>query len=72
MGWAMVITFLAVSGLSYMGALQFLLMSEATFFNLLLLTGDMWPVLFGHCQTDVSTAPLFCGLGLGSEWSHPL
>jgi solute carrier family 35 protein F1/2 len=59
MGWAMLFTFVAVSVLSYMGASRFLLLSEAAFFNLSLLTGDMWSVLFSVVAERIVPPPLF-------------
>ena len=59
MGWAMFFTFVAVSVLGYMGASRFLLVSEAAFFSLSLLTGDMWSVLFSVVAERIVPPPLF-------------
>lgn len=44
--WGLLSIFTGVTVLSYMGASRFLMISEAAFFNLSLLTGDLWSVLF--------------------------
>jgi drug/metabolite transporter (DMT)-like permease len=59
MGWAMFFTFVDVSVLNYMGASRFLLVSEAAFFNLSLLTGDMWSVLFSVVAERIVPPSLF-------------
>jgi len=44
--WGLLSAFVAVNVVSYSGAAMFLLFSEACFFNLSLLTGDLWTVIF--------------------------
>ena len=51
--------FVAFSVLGYMGASRFLLVSEAAFFSLSLLTGDMWSVLFSVVAERIVPPPLF-------------
>ena len=45
-GWFLFFTFVVVTLMGYKGASMFLIMSEAAFFNLSLLTGDLWSILF--------------------------
>ena len=59
MGWSMFSLFVGVNACSYMGASRFLLISEAAFFNLSLLTGDMWSVLFSVVAEHIIPKPLF-------------
>eukprot|EP00977_Amphora_coffeiformis_P001548 scaffold296_cov102-Amphora_coffeaeformis.AAC.36 len=45
--------------MSYKGASIFLIMSEAAFFNLSLLTGDLWSVLFSIVAERIIPQSLF-------------
>jgi solute carrier family 35 protein F1/2 len=45
--------------LSYAGGSRFLMISEATFFNLSLLTGDLWSVTFSVFAERIVPRPLF-------------
>ena len=51
--------FVGVTMCSYVGASQFLILSEAAFFNLSLLTGDLWSVLFSVVAERIVPQPLF-------------
>jgi solute carrier family 35, member F1/2 len=59
MAWSMFGIFVGVSVAGYAGATRFLQASEATFFNLSLLTGDMWSVLFSVIAEHIVPRPLF-------------
>ena len=59
MAWGMFALFVGVSAAGYVGAAQFLQVSEAAFFNLSLLTGDMWSVLFSVIAEHIVPRPLF-------------
>ena len=52
-------TFVAVTMMSYIGGSHFLLMSEAAFFNLSLLTGDLWSVIFSIVAERIIPHALF-------------
>lgn len=58
-GWGLMFTFVAVTVCSYMGASRFLMMSEAAFFNLSLLTGDFWSLTFSIVVEKIVPQPLF-------------
>lgn len=45
--------------LGYIGASRFLIISEAAFFNLSLLTGDLWSVVFSVVAERIVPQPLF-------------
>ena len=51
--------FVGVTMCSYVGASHFLVLSEAAFFNLSLLTGDLWSVLFSVVAERIVPQPLF-------------
>ena len=57
--WGLLTAFVAVNVLSYSGAAFFLLLSEAAFFNLSLLTGDLWTVIFSVTAQHIIPGPLF-------------
>ncbi|GKZ01372.1 hypothetical protein MPSEU_001088100 [Mayamaea pseudoterrestris] len=57
--WGISIAFLLSGILSYVGAAQFLLFSEATFLNLSLLTGDAWSLAFSVIAERIIPDPLF-------------
>jgi solute carrier family 35 protein F1/2 len=59
MGWWLLLVFVAVTLMGYAGASRFLLVSEAAFFNLSLLTGDLWSVLFSIVAERILPQPLF-------------
>jgi solute carrier family 35 protein F1/2 len=59
MGWWLLFVFVGVSIFSYCGASRFLLLSEAAFFNLSLLTGDLWSVVFSVVAERIVPHPLF-------------
>lgn len=58
-GWWLFFTFVGVNILSYAGASRFLVYSEAAFFNLSLLTGDLWSVIFSIVAERIVPRPLF-------------
>lgn len=58
-GWALLFTFCGVTMLSYTGGSRFLMVSEAAFFNLSLLTGDLWSVIFAIVAERIVPQPLF-------------
>lgn len=57
--WGLLAAFVAVNVVSYSGAAMFLLLSEAAFFNLSLLTGDLWTVIFSVTAQHIIPGPLF-------------
>ena len=57
--WGLLTAFVAVNVVSYSGAAMFLLLSEAAFFNLSLLTGDLWTVIFSVTAQHIIPGPLF-------------
>ena len=57
--WGLLTAFVAVNVVSYSGAAMFLLLSEAAFFNLSLLTGDLWTVMFSVTAQHIIPGPLF-------------
>jgi solute carrier family 35, member F1/2 len=59
MGWILLLTFVGVTLLSYISASRFLMISEAAFFNLSLLTGDLWSLFFSVVAEDITPSPLF-------------
>ena len=52
-------SFVGVTMLGYIGASRFLIISEAAFFNLSLLTGDLWSVVFSVVAERIVPQPLF-------------
>lgn len=52
-------TFVAVTMMSYIGGSRFLVISEAAFFNLSLLTGDLWSVIFSVVAERIIPHALF-------------
>lgn len=58
-GWGLLSVFVGVTVAGYMAASRFLMMSEATFFNLSLLTGDLWSVGFSILAEKIVPQPLF-------------
>lgn len=58
-GLALLFLYAGVCTLSYMGASRFLLVSEAAFFSLSLLTGDLWSVTFSVVAERIVPDPLF-------------
>jgi solute carrier family 35 protein F1/2 len=60
-GWLLLLTFCGVTMLSYAGGSRFLMASEAAFFNLSLLTGDLWSVVFSIMAQHIMPRPLFFG-----------
>jgi solute carrier family 35 protein F1/2 len=59
MGWWLYFVFVGVTLASYMGASQFLIISEAAYFSLSLLTGDLWSVVFSIVAEHIVPQPLF-------------
>ena len=59
MGWFVLFVFVTVTILSYCGASRFLQMSEAAFFSLSLLTGDLWSVAFSVFAQKIIPRPFF-------------
>jgi len=58
-GWSLYIIFVIITVVSYIGGTRFLMLSEAAFFNLSLLTGDLWSVLFSIFAEHFIPRPLF-------------
>lgn len=58
-GWFLFFVFAVVTLMSYKGASMFLMMSEAAFFNLSLLTGDLWSIVFSVVAEKIIPRPLF-------------
>mmetsp|Transcript_10149 Transcript_10149/g.22733 ORF Transcript_10149/g.22733 Transcript_10149/m.22733 type:complete len:440 (+) Transcript_10149:130-1449(+) len=58
-GWGLLLAFVLLNLISYSLAAQFLLLSEAAFFNLSLLTGDLWTVVFSVTAQHIIPGPLF-------------
>lgn len=58
-GWGLLLAFVLVNLISYSGGASFLLLSEAAFFNLSLLTGDLWTVVFSVTAQHIIPGPLF-------------
>ncbi len=58
-GWALLSVFVGVTVCSYMGGSRFLMVSEAAFFNLSLLTGDFWSLTFSIVVEKIVPRPLF-------------
>jgi solute carrier family 35 protein F1/2 len=58
-GFLLLFSFVGVTMLSYIGASRFLIISEAAFFNLSLLTGDLWSVVFSVVAERIVPQPLF-------------
>jgi solute carrier family 35 protein F1/2 len=58
-GWFLYITFVGITVLGYIGGTRFLMISEAAFFNLSLLTGDLWCVAFSVFAENIIPRPLF-------------
>ena len=61
MGWWLYSVFVGVTVLSYVGASYFLTISEAAYFSLSLLTGDLWAVLFSIFAEQIIPGPIFFG-----------
>lgn len=59
MGWWLLFVFVGVTLMSYKGASVFLMMSEAAFFNLSLLTGDLWSITFSVVAEGIVPQSLF-------------
>jgi len=55
----LLVSFVVVINLVYAGRSRFLVISEATFFNLSLLTGDLWSVAFSVVAERIVPRPLF-------------
>mmetsp|Transcript_7701 Transcript_7701/g.22538 ORF Transcript_7701/g.22538 Transcript_7701/m.22538 type:complete len:576 (-) Transcript_7701:165-1892(-) len=55
----LLVSFVVVINLAYAGRSRFLVISEATFFNLSLLTGDLWSVAFSVVAERIVPRPLF-------------
>jgi len=58
-GFLLLFSFVGVTMLSYVGGSRFLVISEAAFFNLSLLTGDLWSVVFSVVAERIVPQPLF-------------
>ena len=58
-GFILLFSFVGVTMLGYIGASRFLIISEAAFFNLSLLTGDLWSVVFSVVAERIVPQPLF-------------
>jgi solute carrier family 35 protein F1/2 len=59
LAWWLFTAYWATSVLSYLGTARFLQVSEATFFNLSLLTGDLWSVAFSVVAEKIVPKPAF-------------
>jgi solute carrier family 35 protein F1/2 len=57
--WFLLFAYFVSAVLCYLGASRFLQVSEACFFNLSLLTGDLWSVLFSVVAQRIVPQPLF-------------
>lgn len=57
--WGLMIAFFFSGFFTYLGGAQFLLVSEATFYNLSLLTADAWSLAFSILAERIIPAPLF-------------
>ena len=57
--WGLLALFVSVSAMCYKGGSSFLMFSEAAYFNLSLLTGDLWSVLFSVTAERSVPQPLF-------------
>jgi solute carrier family 35 protein F1/2 len=57
--WFLLFAYFASAVLCYLGASRFLQVSEACFFNLSLLTGDLWSVMFSVVAQRIVPQPLF-------------
>jgi hypothetical protein len=58
-GFILLFSFVGVTMLGYIGASRFLIISEAAFFSLSLLTGDLWSVVFSVVAERIVPQPLF-------------
>lgn len=58
-GFLLLLAFVGVTTGSYVGGARFLVLSEAAFFNLSLLTGDLWSVIFSVVAERIVPRPLF-------------
>lgn len=58
-GWWLLFAFVSVTMLSYAGASRFLVISEAAFYNLSLLSGDLWSVIFSIVAERIIPHSLF-------------
>ena len=58
-GWWLLLGYLISSVLAYNGSIRFLHISEAALFNLSLLTGDLWSVIFSVFAEKIVPRPLF-------------
>jgi len=58
-GFLLLFAFVGVTICSYVGGTHFLVLSEAAFLNLSLLTGDLWSVLFSVAAERIVPRPLF-------------
>lgn len=59
LGLLLLFSFAGVTVINYMGASRFLIVSEAAFFSLSLLTGDLWSVAFSVFAERIVPKPLF-------------
>ena len=58
-GWTVLLSFVVVMVLTDMAASRFLMISEAAFFNLSVLTGDLWAVVFSVFAENIIPGPNF-------------
>lgn len=58
-GWFLYAAVVGIFVLGYIGGTRFLMVSEAAFFNLSLLTGDLWSVAFSVIAEKIVPRPLF-------------
>eukprot|EP00934_Nitzschia_sp_Nitz4_P007437 Nitzschia sp. Nitz4//scaffold142_size57810//20997//23280//NITZ4_006494-RA/size57810-processed-gene-0.46-mRNA-1//1//CDS//3329536385//7427//frame0 len=78
--WGILIGFVLVTVVGYMGGSKFLMISEAAFFNISLLTGDLWSIIFSveeqkmvpNFQFFVALAIVVSGMILYEMAPHPV
>ena len=58
-GWFLYVLFVGITVVGYIGGTRFLMLSEAAFFGLSLLTGDLWCVAFSVFAEHIVPGPLF-------------
>ena len=58
-GWFLYALFVGITVVGYIGGTRFLMLSEAAFFGLSLLTGDLWCVAFSVFAEQIVPGPLF-------------
>ena len=59
MGWMLYVAYVSLNVAAYIGGSYFLILSEAAFFNLSLLTGDLYSVIFSVVAEKIVPSKLF-------------